>query len=167
MANALQAGPAIRAVRNILANLVIQPESFYNVPVHAFGDVGIGRRQAANNRLVASVLYQSNDTRQPTLGQYQWDFTIVVELFYRVSQDAETAELTLADAYPAAMHAFYENRTLVDPDTQLPTVQSSQVSGPASNPWYEPLAAQEYRVQVMFLNCSLRNTFNSSQPVYS
>jgi len=164
MATALQAGPALRAVRNILRYLVIEDENVYNIPVHAFGDVGIGRRLSASNRLVASVLYQANDSLSPTLGQYQWDFTIVVEMFYRVtSADVETAELTLADAYPAAMHAFYENRRLTDPDTGLDTVRSSVVTGPASNPWYEGLASVEYRMQVLFLNCWLRNTFNPQQ----
>lgn len=161
---ALQGGPALRAVRNILRNLIIQQESIYSIPVLAFGDVGIGRRESASARLVASVLFQANDSRSPTLGQYQWDFTIVVEMFYRVSQDVETAEIMLADAYPAALDAFYNNRVLVDPETQLATVRSSVVTGPASNPWYESLANQEYRLQVLFLNCWARSTYDPNQP---
>lgn len=162
---ALHGGPAVRAVRNILRRLMIQQESIYSIPVLAFGEVGIGRRQSADSRLVASVLFQPNDSRMPTLGQYQWDFTIAVEMFYRVAQDAETAELVLADAYPAALDAFYNNRVLVDPETLLPTVRSSVVTGPASNPWYEPLATGEYRAQVLFINCWDRATFDPDQPV--
>lgn len=161
---ALQAGPVLRAVRNILQNLAIQQESIYNIPVLAFSEVGIGRRQSATGRLVASVLFQANDSRSAALGLYQWDFTIVVEMFYRVGQDTETAEIMLADAYPAALDAFYHNRTLVDPETQLETVKSSTVTGPASNPWYESLAGQEYRMQVLFLNCMSRSTYPPNQP---
>lgn len=162
---ALHGGPALRAVRNILRDMRIVQESIYNLPVLAFGEVGIGRRQTSDARLVASVLFQANDSRSPTLGQYQWDFTIVVEMFYRVSQDVETAEIMLSDAYPAALDTFYNNRLLVDPATQLPTVRSSVVTGPSSNPWYESLANQEYRMQVLFLNCWLRSTYPTDQPV--
>jgi hypothetical protein len=155
----------LRAVRNILLNLVIPSGGIYDIPVHAFGNVGIGRRSSADSRLVASILFQANDSRMPTLQQYQWDFTIVVEMFYRVSQDVETAELQLADAYPAVMDLFYNNKLLVDPETLLPTVRSSIVTGPPSNPWYESLSGPEYRMQVLFLNCWMRNTFDSNQPV--
>lgn len=164
---ALQGGPALRAVRNIVLGLLIPQEDIYSLPVQAFGEVGIGRRTSASKALVASVLFQANDTRMPTTEQYQWDFTIVVEMFYRASQDVETAEIMLADAYPALMHAFYENRMLVDPSTNKPTVRSSKVTGPSSNPWYESLASAEFRMQVLFLNCWLRATFNADQPVSS
>lgn len=165
MAAPLQAAPVLRAVKNILLGITIPQEAIYNLPVLAFGEVGIGRRLSATKALVASVLFQANDTRVPTLGQYQWDFTIVVEMFYRASQDVEAAELMLADAYPAVMHAFYENRALVDPATGLHTVRTSVVTGPPANPWYESLASAEYRLQVLFLNCWLRNTFDPSQPI--
>lgn len=162
----LQAGPALRAVKALLLGMQIPQEGFYTLPVTAFGEVGIGARQSATKRLAASVLFQANDSRMKTLGQYQWDFTIVVEMYYRTTtQDAETAEIMLADAYPAAMHMFYENRQLVDPNTGQPTVRSSQVTGPSSNPWYESLAASEYRLQVLFLNCWSRATFDPDQPV--
>lgn len=167
MAAPLQGAPILRAVRNILLGIEIPQEAIYSLPVTAFGDVSIGRRLSASRALVASVLFQANDTRSPTLGQYQWDLTIVVEMFYRVSQDAEAAELMLADAYPAVMHAFYENRALVDPNSGLPTVRTSVVTGPTANPWYEGLASAEYRMQVLFLNCWIRNTFNPSQPIIS
>lgn len=150
----------------MLRGLTIGQEGFYTLPVTAFGDVQIGARQSASARLVANVLFQANDSRMKTLGQYQWDFTIVVEMYYRTTtQDVETAEIMLADAYPAAVDMFYNNRTLVDPATDLPTVRSSQVTGPSSNPWYESLASQEYRLQVLFLNCWSRATFNPDQPV--
>lgn len=163
---AIRGAPALRAVRNILKYLSIQPDTVYNLPVQAFSDVSIGRRLSATNRLVASVLLQPNDSRSPTLGQYQWDFTIVVEMFYRVSQDPETAELMLADAYPAAVDAFFNNRGLVDPDdpNEVATVRDALVTGPTSNPWYENLASQEYRLQVLFLNCWARSTFDPVQP---
>ena len=165
MSSALQGAPALRAVKHILEGLTIAGSGpYWTAPVTAFGDIGIGRRYAADNRLVASVLLQTVDTREPTQGQYQWDFTVVVEMFYRVGQDVETAELMLADAYPAAAKAFYENRRLIDPESGLPTVESSRVTGPASNPWYEPLAKQEYRMQVLFLNCKIRDTFDPNQP---
>jgi hypothetical protein len=159
----LQGAPALRAVKNILTALTI-PQDTPALPVTAFGEVGIGRRLAASSKLVASILFQSNDSRIPTLGQYQFDFTIAVEMFYRVDQSTETAEIMLADAYPAALDAFYNNKTLVDPATNLATVRSSIVTGPASNPWYEALASAEYRLQVLFLNCWSRNTFNAGQP---
>lgn len=165
MAAPLQAAPVLRAVKNILLGISIPQEAIYSLPVLAFGEVGIGRRVSANRALVASVLFQANDSRMPTLGQYQWDFTVVVEMFYRVSQDVEAAELMLADAYPAVMHAFYENRALVDPATNQHTVRTSTVTGPATNPWYEPLASADYRLQVLFLNCWLRNTFDPGQPI--
>lgn len=163
---ALHGAPALRAVRNILKYLAIQPDTIYNLPVSAFSEVSIGRRLSATSRLVASVLFQANDSRSPTLGQYQWDFTIVIEMFYRVSQDVETAELVLAEAYPAAVDAFYNNRFLVDPDdpTETATVQDAVVTGPTSNPWYDSLASQEYRLQVIFLNCWARSTYDPVQP---
>lgn len=153
---ALQAGPALRAVKNILLAAPL------SVP-----EVNIGRRLSTNRVYAASVLLQPNDTRQPAQGVYQWDFTIVVELFYRITNTAgvETAEIAIGDAYGQAMDEFYANRRLVDPATSLPTVASSKVTGPSSNPWYEDLASQEYRMHVLFLNCWLRNTFNPNQPV--
>jgi len=160
----LQGAPALRAVRNILQRLQIPQEGIYALPVTAFGEVGIGRRLSSDKKLAASVLMQPNDTRQPTIGQYAWDLTIIVEMFYRVAQDVETSEIMLADAYPAAVDAFYGNRRLVDPETLLPTVGSSVVTGPSSNPWYEALASAEYRMQVLFLNCWMRSTYNPNQP---
>lgn len=162
---AIQAAPALRAVRNILLDIAIQPDNFYELPVSAFGEVGIGRRTTARRALSASLLLQSNNSLEPAQGLYQWDFTIAIEMFYRVDQDTETAELMLADAYPAAMDAFYHNRRLRDPETLLETVDSSRVSGPAANPWYEGLAGTEYRMQVLFLNCWKRATFPPVQPV--
>lgn len=162
----LQAGPSLRAVRNMLRGLQVLDEQFYTLPVHAFGEVGIGARQSASKALAASILFQANDSRMKTLGQYQWDFTIVVEMYYRTSTaDVETAEIMLADAYPAAMDMFYNNRLLVDPATNRATVRSSIVTGPSSNPWYESLASQEYRMQVLFLNCRSAAIFNPDQPV--
>lgn len=160
----LQAGPVLRAVKNIMLGLTIPQEAIYSLPVTAFGEVSIGRRLSASKALVASILIQPNDTREPTLGQYQWDFTIVVEMFYRVATAVETSEIMLADAYPAAIHAFYENRQLVDPATNAATVRTSKVSGPSANPWYEDLSSAEYRLQVLFLNCWLRNVYDTDQP---
>lgn len=149
----------------MLRALQIPQEGIYALPIVAFGEVGIGRRLSASRALVASVLLQPNDTREPTLGQYQWDFTIIVEMFYRTStSDVETAELGLSNAYAAAIHEFYGNRMLVDPDTNQPTVRSSKVTGPSSNPWYESLASAEFRLQVLFLNCWLRNVYDTDQP---
>lgn len=165
MATALRAAPALRAVRHIIQGVNIITDSVYGIPTAAFGEVGIGRRQSATSRLVASLLLQANDTRQPAQGLYQWDFTIAIEMFYRVAQDTETAELMLADAYPALLHALMENRRLTDPSTGLHTVDNSVVTGPASNPWYENLAGPEYRAQVLFLNCWIRNSFDPTQPV--
>jgi hypothetical protein len=162
---ALRAVPALRAVRHILQGIAVATDSIYGIPTVAFGEVGIGRRLSASRPLVASLLLQTNDTRQPAQGLYQWDFTIAIEMFYRVDQEAERSELVLADAFPAAMHEFYGNRRLVDPATGLSTVDNSTVSGPSSNPWYEGLAGPEYRMQVMFLNCWLRNTFDPTQSV--
>lgn len=156
----LNAGPALRAVKNIMLALTIPG----GTPA-AFGDVNIGRRLSASKALVASVLLAPNDVREPTQGQYQWDFTIVVEMFYRIDQSVETAEINLGDAYAAAIDALYNNRTLVDPNTDLPTVRSARVSGPTSNPWYEPLASAEYRLHVLFINCWNRAVFNPNQPV--
>lgn len=163
---ALQAGPVLRAVRNMLRTMVIAQEGFYTLPVTAFGEVAIGARQSASRALVANVLFQANDSRMKVLGEYRWDFTIVVEMYYRTTTaDVETAEIMLADAYPAALDMFYNNRALIDPSTGLATVRSSQVTGPSSNPWYESLASAEYRMQVMFLNCWSSAVFNSDQPV--
>lgn len=161
----LRGAPALRAVKNIIVALTIPAETPAIGPITAFGDVNIGRRLSASKALVASILFQPNDTREPTQAQYQWDFTIVVEMFYRVDQNVEVSELMLANAYPAAIDALYNNRTLVDPATSLPTVRSSKVTGPSSNPWYEPLASAEYRLQVLFLNCMARNVYDPVQPV--
>lgn len=155
----LHAGPALRAVKNIVLALTIPG----GTPT-AFGEVNIGRRLSASKALVASVLLIPNDIREPTTGQYQWDFTIAVEMFYRVDQSTETAEINLGDAYAAAIDALYNNRTLVDPTTHQSTVRSARITGPSSNPWYEPLASAEYRLHVVFINCWNRATFNPSQP---
>ena len=124
-----------------------------------FSEVTIGLpSSSAGAQMMANLFFMPTTVRQPTTERYELEYEVVVEMNYRTDGNVEGAELSLTNAYTAALDYFEHHKSLGG------LVREIQPGGPAAHPDYRPLAGEEQRVLPLFLKCVQRGDFPAIQP---